>query len=84
MLPGGLLRKKDLSNKGRYISQKRFWYYGYCQYTGKTSNNLVKTLNFNLKEERKLEKEKQNLIAKKEDTEKKQKTETDMKRKKTI
>ena len=58
---GGALVKSDSSTTDIVNTQ------------GKLLSNLVKTLNFNLKEERKLEKKKQNLIAKKEDTEKKRK-----------
>ena len=41
----------------------------------KLLSNLVKTLNFNLKEERKLQEEEKTLIAKKEDKEEKEKKE---------
>jgi len=48
---------------------------------GKLLSNLVKTLNFNLKEERKLQEEERTLIAKKEDKEEKQKKEDSIEKK---
>ena len=82
MLPGATKKEGPSQTKGGALVKSDSSTTDIVNTQGKLLSNLVKTLNFNLKEERKLEKEKQNLIAKKEDTEKKQKTETDIEKKK--
>ncbi len=82
MLPGATKKEGPSQTKGDALVKSDSSTTDIVNTQGKLLSNLVKTLNFNLKEERKLQKEKQRLIAKKEDTEKKQKKETDIEKKK--
>ena len=82
MLPGATKKEGPSRTKGGALVKSDSNTTEIVNTQGKLLSNLVKTLNFNLKEEKKLQGKKQRLIAKKEDTEKKQKTETDIEKKK--
>lgn len=82
MLPGATKKEGPPQTKGGALVKSDSSVTDIVKTQGKLLTNLTKTLDSNLKEERKLQAEEQTLIAKKEDTEKKQKTETDIEKKK--
>ena len=81
MLPGATKKEGPSQTKGGALVKSDSSTTEIVNTQGKLLSNLVKTLNFNLKEERKLQEEEKTLIAKKEDKEEKQKKEDSIEKK---
>ena len=81
MLPGATKKEGPSQTKGGALVKNDSSTTDIVNTQGKLLSNLVKTLNFNLKEERKLQQEEKTLIAKKEDKEEKQKKEDSIEKK---
>ena len=81
MLPGATKKEGPSQTKGGALVKSDSSTTDIVNTQGKLLSNLVKTLNFNLKEERKLQEEEKTLIAKKEDKEEKQKKEDSIEKK---
>ena len=82
MLPGSTKKEGPSQTKGGALVKSDSSTTDIVNTQGKLLGNLVKTLNFNLKEERKLQEEEKTLIAKKEDKEEKEKKESSIEKKK--
>ena len=82
MLPGATKKEGPSQTKGGALVKSDSSTTDIVNTQGKLLSNLVKTLNFNLKEERKLQEEEKTLIAKKEDKEEKEKKESSIEKKK--
>ena len=82
MLPGATKKEGPSQTKGGALVKSDSGTTEIVNTQGKLLSNLVKTLNFNLKEERKLQQKEQTLIAKKEDKEEKEKKEGSIEKKK--
>ena len=82
MLPGATKKEGPSQTKGGALVKGDSSTTNIVNTQGKLLSNLVKTLNFNLKEERKLQQKEQTLIAKKEDKEEKEKKEGSIEKKK--
>ena len=81
MLPGATKKEGPSQTKGGALAKSDSGTTEIVNTQGKLLSNLVKTLNFNLKEERKLQEEERTLVAKKEDKEEKQKKEDSIEKK---
>ena len=81
MLPGSSKREGPKVEKGGALSKKESEVVELVNTQGKILSSIAKNLNFNLKEEKKLQQEKQKLIDRKKDKEKKQKKEDSIEKK---